>query len=448
MRHFKYNTLITTVIAMLMPASIPASAAPAQLDVISDPAGAKVIFDGEPRGTTPLTLSPLSAGKHLMTINKSGYQTYRETSVLSADEKATREVKLVPILGLVLVHSTPEGADIEVEGMHRGNTPALITDLPLGRYRATLSKPNYIPKTIELTINNRSPRKYAITLTSDSATLALNSEPAGATVLLNGVNRGETPCTIERVPSGETDIEITLDGFKPYTDTVKLSAGENQTVTATLRAIPSNLKIVSIPTGARIYVDNQFQGKAPVTLHHIAPGSYRVRAEMKAHDPLARTIEIGRARDLVEELRLLKNAGRIEITTEPAGVSVLIDGKTKGVTSTDTNRTDRVSEPFTIALVPSGVHVLKLTQAGYYETRIDLDIARDETHTGHYRLKRRFIPNFEVKTASEVYRGILIEVDARKNIKLETHPGIFKTIPRTEIKSATPLRQDKLDAAL
>jgi len=92
--------------------------------------------------------------------------------------------------------------------------------------------------------------------------------------------------------------------------------------------------------------------------------------------------------------------------------------------------------------------VLTLTKPGYYETKKEINIIRDEIFTKHYRLPRRFIPNYEVKTETEVYRGILIEVDAQRNVKLETHPGIFKTIMNAEIKSVRPLRKDKVEEDL
>ncbi len=416
----------------------------AQLHILSEPTGATITIDDVKRGTTPITIPSLSPGKHLLVADKRNHTSVRRTVTLKDGERSSQEFRLKPILGLVLIHSTPTAADIEIAGAHRGTTPALIRDLPLGRYRPRLSKPGYIPKQLEMTIDGRSPIKLDVVLTSDSATLALDSEPPAAAVTLNGVARGETPCTIERIPSGTTTLELSLAGFEPYSEALKLSAGVNQTITAVLKPIPSDLEIVSIPPGARIYVDNQFRGKAPVSLTRLDPGSYRVRAELAAHELMVRNVEVGRAQSIVEEFRLQRNAGGIAITSEPADVAILLDGKQLGYTTADSNRTDRISEPFSVDLIPCGVHVLTLTKPGFYETKTEIEIIRDETFTEHYRLSRRFIPNYEVKTETEVYRGILIEVDAQRNIKLETHPGIFKSLTREEIKSVRPLREDKI----
>jgi hypothetical protein len=445
-RRSRASVLVACARSILMATALLTTARgePAQLHILSEPAGASITIDGTPRGEAPITLTDLAPGKHLLVAEKSKHNSVRRTINLASAARSSQEVRLEPIRGLILIQSTPSGADIEISGAHRGNTPALISDLPMGRYRARLSKPGYIPKEIEMKIEGRSPQKFDVTLTSDSAALALDSEPAGAEVTLNGVARGKTPCTIERIPSGIATLELSLAGFEPYSESLKLSAGENQTITAKLKAIPSDLEIVTIPVGARIYVDNQFRGKSPVKLTRLAPGAYRVRAEMKAHEIMLRNVEIGRAQSIVEEFRLLRNAGGIAITTEPADVDVLLDGKSIGFTRADTNRTDRVSEPLSADLIPCGVHVLTFTKPGFYETKTEIEIIRDEIFTKHYKLARRFIPNYEVKTEKEVYRGILIEVDAQRNVKLETHPGIFKTIMNAEIKSVKPLREDKI----
>jgi hypothetical protein len=46
------------------------------LSVVSRPAGARVFFDGHPVGTTPMTLSKVSAGSHVVRLQSEGYVTW------------------------------------------------------------------------------------------------------------------------------------------------------------------------------------------------------------------------------------------------------------------------------------------------------------------------------------------------------------------------------------
>jgi len=438
--------LITQALSLILASTAQAQTAmgsQAQVRVISKPVDVRITIDGRQKGTTPLTLR-LSPGRHLLLAEKSDHISVRQTLDLTPDQLKTCELNLKPVNGLILIHSVPTGAEIEINGANRGVTPTFINDLPLGHYRAKFVKPGYIPKEIELNITKRSPVKFDVKLTSDSATLTVESEPPGAGVTINGINRGQTPCTIERIPSGSATLEMNMTGFEHYSEKLILAAGEIQQVTASLKVIPSDLQIVSTPTGARIYVNNQYKGTSPVSLKKIKPGTYRIRAELDAHDIMARDVEIGKAQNIVEEFRLQANAGAIEITTEPAGVQVILGGRTIGTTAANSNSTDRISKRLSVDLIPSGTQTMTLTKVGYFTKKAEVTIARDQTYTHHFRLKRRFIPNYEVKTGSAVYRGILIEVDARRNIKLETHPGVFKTLKRNEIIYCNPLREDKL----
>ena len=48
---------------------------------------------------------------------------------------------------------------------------------------------------------------------------------------------------------------------------------------------------------------------------------------------------------------------------------------------------------------------------------------RGETQTLHIKLQRRFIPNYEVTTATGTYRGVLTSYNDEV-IRLETAPGV------------------------
>jgi len=415
---------------------------PCQVRVVTSPERAAITFDGEHKGASPLYIRTAKPGAHILSATLQDYKNYRKTLKLAPGERTTVDIRLEPVLGLVLVHSDPSEADVQVGGVDRGQTPLLITDLPIGKYRLRFSKPGYISKEIELTIPSRVPQKLNAQLTSDFAALVLDSLPSGATVNLNGVERGKTPCSIDRVPTGDSTLEISSPGYHVYREKLKLSAGETQDLVATLKAIPSKMKVVSVPPGARIYVDNQFKGEAPVELTNLEPKSYRIRAEMTAYEMMLRTVTLVRGSDVVEEFRLQRNCGVFELTTQPAGVSVFIDAKKAGVTEAKPNQTDRVSELFVVDLLPVGTHEVTLTKKGFFVGELTIEVERDQTVAQHYALKRRFIPNYEIRTATEIYSGVFVEKDPKGNVKLELRPGIFKTVPRKEIRSGRPLREE------
>jgi len=416
----------------------------AQIRVVTDPPEAVVYCDGVLKDPAPLVISDLSAGEHLLTAVKQGYKDARKTVSLIDGQKAAIEMKLEPIHGLVLVYSTPSGADVQIDGADRGKTPLLVHNLPLGKYRLKVNSQGYAAKEIDLGIKDRIPMKLDINLSSDSAMIDLSSQPAGADVTLNGIAKGKTPCIIDRIPAGSCQLELLMDGYAPYKQTLNLQAGQQEKMTAVLKVIPSELQVVSIPAKARVYVENQFRGEAPVTLQNLEPGEYRVRAELIGCEPLARTVKLERNQKLVEEFRLTRDCGVLEITTEPAGVKVLLDGKESGVTAAKASETDRVSEPLAIDFLSAGAHQVQLTKKGYYDAAFEVQIEKEKTLTRHVPLKQRFIPDCEIKTTKdEVFRGVLVDVDPQGNLRLEIKPGIFKNILAKDVKTRMPIRVEQ-----
>lgn len=440
-----YQTVIgfaaVGLLISLVPNILGQTPQPTRVRITTDPPEAVVLCDGVTQDPPPLTIRGLAPGEHLIVATKTGYQEERRTITLEPGESLAVDLKLQPICGLVLVHSSPPGAEVEVNGASRGKTPLLLTDLPLGSYRLKISAPGYLTKEIELKLESRVPTKVEASLRSDTATLVVTSEPPGARLLLNGADRGNTPCTVDRIREGDCRVELLLEGYEPYIRELRLAAGQTESLNIVLKPLPAELTVVSVPARARIYVDNQFSGDAPVVLKNLEPGSYRIRAELMGHEPVARTVTLGRAQRLVEEFRLERNTGNLEIVTEPAGVRVFLDGQEAGMTAGRPDQSDQISDPLRIEMLSAGTHQLKLVRKGYYEVARPVEIEKDKTTTVHEKLKRRFVPDYEVRTATEVVRGVLLQIEPNGNVKIELRPGIIRTIPAPEIRSKGPIQE-------
>lgn len=414
-----------------------------QIHITVEPAGASVSCNDVVLATPPVTVTNAPSGKHLIVVTKMGHEEVRKTVEIEPGQRVNIEVKLKPVRGLLLVKSDPEGAAVEIDGAYQGETPLLVSNLTLGQYRMSLSSPGYTPKEVDLVLDKRTPRKIDIKLTSDSANITLTSDPEGARVILNGIDRGTTPCTVDSIPEGENTIELRLHGYESYKRSIKLASGESQQMDAVLTPLPASLMIVSIPKGARIYIDNQFRGEAPVNMKNLAPGDYRIRAELPGHEVTARTITLARAQTLTEEFRLVGNTGTIELTTEPAGVLLSVDGIAVGTTVAKPDQTDRVSEILTTDLVALGQHELQLSKKGYYGMALPVNVEKGKKLTIHKKLRKRFIPNCEIVTKTAVHRGVLLEVAPSGDVKLELRPGVIRTLKADDIRTRRPIRQDK-----
>jgi hypothetical protein len=413
----------------------------AQLRVTSVPTGAQVVLDNQAQDITPLTLQRISPGQHLVEIRKDGYQPLRRTLALLAGEKTAVEFKLEPAKGLVLIHSTPAGADVDIDGAYRGKTPLLLTDLALGDHQVVLRTEGFQPRKLALKIADRMPIKLATDLASDSAKLNITSEPAGAAVTLNGASRGNTPCVVDRIPSGTVALDITLKGFAPYHDRLVLKSGDVLDIRAQLKSVPAALAVTTLPEKARIYVNNQYKGEAPIALTNLPPGEYRLRAELRGYETDARTITLKPEDQITEEFRLQRNIGGLILITEPAGAQIYLDDDLVGTTQPSAAN-PQVSEPLRVGSLARGEHWLKLVKPGFTHTPFKFMVDTDRLLTRTERMTRLFIPDTLLRTgatADDSYTGVLVRKHPNGDVELELRPGIIKRFTGDAIRFIGPI---------
>ena len=148
--------LLLLAVSLLLAASLRARDAEAppvgRLQITSEPPKATVLIDRQVRGETPLLLSDLSVGQHLVTLRKQGFVEAWKTVELQAQEARAIEFHLETLTGLLLLQSSPSNADVTLGGVALGRTPLMISTLPMGRHRIKVATPGYQAKEVEVSL--------------------------------------------------------------------------------------------------------------------------------------------------------------------------------------------------------------------------------------------------------------------------------------------------------
>jgi hypothetical protein len=166
------------------------------------------------------------------------------------------------------------------------------------------------------------------------------------------------------------------------------------------------------------------------------PGTYQLLVEQKGYDALSRPVILQRAQERTEELRMVSNAGVLEVITHPVGVRVWIDGKERGVTAAMPGDVESpISAPLKIELVDVGERRVQLVREGYFDKTLTVTVKRQETTALQEILKRRFIPDTEIKTPQGVLKGVFIDEDVNGKIHIEIRPGVIQSIEAKDIVS-------------
>lgn len=415
---------------------------PARLDVTVQPSeGAKVFVDGVARGPSPCSVFDLAPGMHLVHVEAPSCVPADAFVKIDNGAFVQKNFELTFEKAIVVLKTDPAGADVKSSGVSLGTTPLLLTTLVAGRaYSLELVKTGYQTKKIDLRTEGRHPLVREERLLLDSGLVECTSEPAGATVVVNGVSRGVTPITIDGIPKGLASFKFQLDGYGEEVRELRLAPGDRQTLAIQLKGRPGRLTVVSTPERATVFVDNDYQGRTPITLGKIAPGTHDIRVELEGHAPLSRTIQIANGAETTEEFALSSVLGRIELVTTPPGCKISVDGRTVG-TTVPQGGDKPTSKILTCEKITAGEHAVLVQCNGYADRSYKVMVKPRETFQLSAKLKRVFTPDIEVETSRGIVKGVLMDKDPRGNLTVETTPGVTQFIPAEEIRRMSSIQK-------
>ena len=198
--------------------------------------------------------------------------------------------------------------------------------------------------------------------------LDVASQPAGATVVVDGSERGITPVTLYDLNAGRHHLKYRLAGYEESDCFFRLELNRPLQQSAVLEPVHGILLLRSEPSGCNITIDGISVGTTPrlVTTLPVLD-THHVILEKAGFRPSEFDVRFNGRKPVVRIEKLLLDAGVIEITTDPAGAEVVVNGVPRG------------SSPVTVRDVPKGVAVVKVRKEGFeYEVR-ELRIAAGDT---------------------------------------------------------------------
>jgi PEGA domain len=124
------------------------------LKVTSDPFGAEIFIEGEPKGTTPKTFYDFLIGDYKLSIRKTGFSS--TVKDISIREGETESVNVILSAGNnIEFTSTPTGAQLYVNEKFLGTTP-LSSNLTIGSHKFKLEMDGYKTQNGNFKINEGS----------------------------------------------------------------------------------------------------------------------------------------------------------------------------------------------------------------------------------------------------------------------------------------------------
>ena len=187
--------------------------------------------------------------------------------------------------------------------------------------------------------------------------IAVSSKPAGARVTLNGELLGLTDFFPLEVLAGSYTLEITREGYASETRSVTIAPRAVEALEVTLTRTAATCFFVTQPAGVEIWIDGELRAtsagtplpdaqeelrakgldpdrsSARTAVGNLSLGAHAIELRRRCYEPIKTSVEVPEARDYdIEPVRLEDSRASLQLSSDPPGARILLDGELKGVT--------------------------------------------------------------------------------------------------------------------
>ncbi len=223
-----------------------------------------------------------------------------------------------PIPGQLTVSSTPDGAQVQIDG--RGDpgwiTPYTVTAIAPGQHTIVVSKAGYGQETRTADVTSANRASLMVHLTPLVASMAVASDPVGASIYVDGKDTLRvTPYQIA-LDKGMHTILVRKAGYLDETTSVTAVLGQTSHYAATLRPLgnvdqiktvgkfkklfggkatdPSmgKVSVKTTPKGAQVSVNRRMLDKGAPVDFLLNPGNYVIDIALTGYKPVQKVIVV------------------------------------------------------------------------------------------------------------------------------------------------------------
>ena len=225
-------------------------------------------------------------------------------------------VEVAPATGGLSLDSSPQGAEVQIDGRHEAAwiTPFTATGLAVGSHTVSFSKPGYTAASRTAQVAAGQNAVLAVQLAELAATLAVGSDPAGATITVDGKDTGKVTPAQLIVGKGSHTVALHKAGYLDASGTVQAAPGQTAQFSSTLKQTGSTENIKTVgklgglfggaqansgrvsvrtnPKGAQVRVNGQPVKKTTPVDFYLEPGSYELSLTLEGYKPVKKIVDV------------------------------------------------------------------------------------------------------------------------------------------------------------
>lgn len=190
------------------------------------------------------------------------------------------------------------------------------------------------------------------TQVSQTGSLSLDITPTSATVSIDRVERGQAPLTASLRP-GNHLLEISAEGYRTERRTIKITEGENYSLSIKMEKIFGLVLVRSEPNGAEVSIDGVTYGKTPCLISDLPLGSYQAELYLGGYRTTKVKFDIKDRIPVNAFAELISDTASINVSANVENVEIKVNGIIRG------------TAPCIIDRIPAGDVTIEASAKGY-----------------------------------------------------------------------------------
>ncbi len=227
------------------------------LVLFTDPPESEVVINQKSQGKTtaagnfnkPLSLKP---GSYVLEVKHPDYEPLQQSVTIRSGSVTPLRVALRPRFGIIqLVFSQPfpnetiklDGNEVSASELIRTSETEIRIKTPIGHHRVEILRPEYLPFSGEITLQNATPQSLPVILERAVAELLIKAQE-GTRVYINGQENGVIPATgalrvSTLLPDQPNTVRLERFGYEKFEQLIRGQAGKTVELETRLLPLPT-----------------------------------------------------------------------------------------------------------------------------------------------------------------------------------------------------------------
>ena len=317
-------------------------------------------------------------GTYSLDVTADGYFPFQGTLDVDRADVQNRAVNLIPLPGVLILETQPEGATVVIDGQILGTTPLTLKDFAAGEVTFELSAERYLTVEDVITVEGRDiTQRYSKDLIPGWARVSIDTVPEQIEFSIDGQRLAKTGDILELM-AGSQQLTLSAPGYvNRIIDVDAIANSDLDLGTVELVAAEGILRLTSKPSGASVTRDGQFVGTTPVDVT-MPPGvNHQIVLRRAGYQPSEFQAELEKGSTEQKVVTLKPTLGDVNVQITPANARIAVNGIDQGAGST-TLSLPSIEQTIVISARRYASVGLKVTPRAGLAQRLKVDLLTEE----------------------------------------------------------------------